>query len=67
MDKDIDRTSLAEQCQVSRRHIDYIFQGLRRPSPTLALKIEQATGGAVTRMELLYPEDTPPKVDQEAA
>jgi DNA-binding transcriptional regulator YdaS (Cro superfamily) len=27
-----------------------------RPSPALALKIERATGGAVSRDELLFPE-----------
>jgi transcriptional regulator with XRE-family HTH domain len=29
--------------------------GKNSPSALLALRIEQATGGAVTRMELLYP------------
>jgi DNA-binding transcriptional regulator YdaS (Cro superfamily) len=57
MNTQIDKTKLAEECGVSRRYIDYIFQGLRRPSPPLALRIEQATGGAVTRMELLYPDE----------
>lgn len=33
-----------------------IHNGKRRPSPDLALKIERATGGAVTRDELLFPE-----------
>jgi len=33
-----------------------IINGYRKPSAALALRIEQATGGAVTRMELLYPE-----------
>jgi DNA-binding transcriptional regulator YdaS (Cro superfamily) len=28
----------------------------RRPSPSLALRIERATGGVVTRDELLFPE-----------
>ena len=48
---------------------NYLFQlkynKRRRPSPALALKIEKATGGQVTVMELLFPEkpnETP--VDQ---
>jgi len=38
-------------------HILRIVNGQRRPSPELALKIEQATDGQVTRLELLYPEN----------
>jgi len=38
----------------------YLFQlkynKRRRPSPNLALKIQEATGGQVTVMELLFPE-----------
>ena len=38
-------------------HLNQILRGIKRPSPKLALKIEQATGGKVTRMELLYPDE----------
>jgi transcriptional regulator with XRE-family HTH domain len=40
-----------------------------RPSPDVALKIEQATGGAVTRDELLFPElySQPPPTGQDRA
>ena len=36
--------------------ITHINKGRRKPSPPLALRIQEATGGAVTVMELLYPE-----------
>jgi len=34
------------------------ISGSCRPSPKLALRIEQATGGAVTLRELLFPDTT---------
>jgi DNA-binding transcriptional regulator YdaS (Cro superfamily) len=34
----------------------YLLSGQRRPSPNMASRIERATGGAVTRLELLYPD-----------
>lgn len=37
-------------------YLSQIIIGYRRPSPELAAKIEQATGGQVSRLELLYPE-----------
>ena len=45
--------------RVSKLPIPTIWRyvnGKFRPSATNALRIEEATGGAVTRMELLYPE-----------
>jgi DNA-binding transcriptional regulator YdaS (Cro superfamily) len=41
---------------VHESFITHINKGRRRPSAALALRIEQATNGAVTRMELLYPD-----------
>jgi DNA-binding transcriptional regulator YdaS (Cro superfamily) len=35
----------------------------RRPSPALALRIERATGGAVSRDEMLFPELYPSNMD----
>jgi DNA-binding transcriptional regulator YdaS (Cro superfamily) len=43
-------------CQQS--HVSLIANGKRKPSPELALAIEQATNGQVTRMELLYPDSS---------
>ncbi len=48
---------LAAKCKCTPEHMSYVLNGRRKPSAPLALRIEQATGGAVTRMELLYPEE----------
>jgi len=58
---DIDKQKIAAACGVTLRHIDYILSGQRRPSPDLALKIEQVTNGEVTRDELLFPDLHQPK------
>ena len=50
--------SFAVELGVHYSHILRILSNARRPSPELALKIEQATGGQVSRMELLYPNHT---------
>jgi DNA-binding transcriptional regulator YdaS (Cro superfamily) len=55
--EDLSQIALARRLGVSKSTITLLMQGARRPSPSLALKIEQATGGAVTRMELLYPDE----------
>lgn len=44
----------AKKVGVSREYLNGIINSGKRPSPNLAAAIEQATGGAVTRMELLY-------------
>jgi len=36
-------------------HVSLIVHGRRRPSPELALRIEQATGGLVRKEDLLWP------------
>ncbi len=54
--KGIKISRLANQADCCQPMISMIINGIRRPSPNLALKIEQATGGAVTRDELLFPE-----------
>jgi len=41
-------------------YITHLNANRRRPSPELALKIQQATGGQVTVMELLFPNQTNP-------
>lgn len=43
---------------VHESFITHLKKGRRKYSAALALRIEQATGGAVSRMELLYPEQT---------
>ena len=47
---------LAQLFEVDQSYITYLLSGRRKPSPILAEKIERLTEGAVTRLELLYPE-----------
>lgn len=45
-------------CQTAGTNVTYFKQlvaGLRYPSRDLALALERASGGRMTRMELLYP------------
>jgi len=51
-------TQLADDLEVHYSHVLRILNNTRQPSPKLALKIEQATEGQVSRMELLYPNHT---------
>lgn len=54
--KRINLNFFAKRVGCKQPHISLICAKKRRPSPDLALKIEQATDGEVTAMELLYPE-----------
>ena len=56
--KNKNRKDFAELIGTTKNYLNLLACGQRRPSPELALRIEQATGGAVTRMELLYPQET---------
>ena len=56
--KKLSQVAFSKQVAVGHIYLNALAKGRRRPSPSLALRIEQATGGAVTRMELLYPEAT---------
>lgn len=51
----------AEQLEVSVSLIYHILKGHRVPSPQLAKKIEELTKGAVSKEELLFPDQKPPK------
>ena len=46
---------LADRLSVDRSYIFRLKNGERRASPDLALKIEQISGGKVSRTEVLYP------------
>jgi DNA-binding transcriptional regulator YdaS (Cro superfamily) len=50
------RESFAQSVGTTKNYINLLVVHLRRPSSALALKIERATGGAVSRDELLFPE-----------
>lgn len=48
---------LAERLCVHFSYITHLYNDQKRkPSPVLALRIQEATGGAVTVMELLFPD-----------
>jgi DNA-binding transcriptional regulator YdaS (Cro superfamily) len=51
------RADFAEQIGTTRNYVNLLACRIRRPSPALALRIEEATGGEVSRMELLYPDN----------
>lgn len=51
-----DRSVLAREVKTTKNYVNLLACGSRRPSPELALLIEQATGGAVTLRELLFPD-----------
>jgi len=47
---------VAKEARCSPSYLYQIINGYRRPSATLALRIEEATGGAVTLRDL-FPKD----------
>ena len=51
-------TALANKARIHVSYITHIKKGRKRPSAEVAARIEHATGGQVSRMELLYPETT---------
>lgn len=53
----VSNVSLAEKINVHFSYITHIKKGRKIPSPTVALAISNATGGEVSVIELLYPND----------
>ena len=51
------RSEFARSVKTSVHYINNLCQNSGQIGKTLALRIEEATHGAVTRMELLYPEE----------
>ncbi len=49
------REEFAAKVKTTKNYINLLACNSRRPSAELALKIEKATDGEVTCMELLYP------------
>lgn len=54
--KNKSRVDFAQLIGTTKNYVNLLVCNQRRPSPELALRIEQATGGQVSRLELLYPE-----------
>ncbi len=46
------KNDLAERLGISNQHVGDIARGIRRPSPELALRIEEATDNKVTMREM---------------
>jgi len=53
--KNENATQFAKRANIPQPTLWRIVKGKVRPNPVNALKIEQATNGEVTRLELLYP------------
>lgn len=49
-------SEFAEKAKLKQSYTSLLVNGKRRPSPEVALMIEQATNKKVTIRELLYPE-----------
>ena len=54
----IKKKTFAHNIGIHHVYLSQILGGYRNPSPKLALRIQQATGGQVTINELLYPSQT---------
>ena len=55
-EKEITRTQMAHLIGCHSSYVGHIEEGRRRPSPEMALLIEQATGGEVAATALLFRE-----------
>jgi transcriptional regulator with XRE-family HTH domain len=51
------KTAFAERLGISRGYLQHILSGIKNPSVKLAKKIEEITGGKVSKEEILFPED----------
>ena len=54
--KKIKQIDFAELIGISAAFVNQMCKGTRRPSANIALKIQEATNGKVSVMELLYPD-----------
>lgn len=50
------REEFASRIGTTKNYVNLLVTGARRPSPDLALRIQEATDGNVTVWELLYPD-----------
>ncbi len=51
------QTAFAEELGIQRQYFNSLVRGRRVPGRYLARKIEKATNGQVTVLELLFPEE----------
>lgn len=51
------RSDFADKIGTTKGYLDLLCAGYRRPSPELAVKIEEVTNGHVTVLELILPEN----------
>ena len=56
-ERKLTQKELAASAYISAPYLTQIVKGQRRPTPPVALRIQQATGGKVGVLELLYPKD----------
>ena len=56
--QNLSNAKLASLLTIDPSYLSHIYAGRRNVSPKLALKIEQLTKGEVTRLELLYGEES---------
>lgn len=57
-EKNITRTQMAHLIGCDVSYVGHIEEGRRRPSPEMARRIEQATGGEVSAMSVLFHESS---------
>jgi plasmid maintenance system antidote protein VapI len=51
----LSQMDFAKKLSISKSTVSLLINGQRRPSPKLALRLEEETGGALKKEELLYP------------
>jgi transcriptional regulator with XRE-family HTH domain len=56
--KGIHQKDMAETIGIKPSSLSMILSGKTKPSLEVASRIEQITNGEITRMDLLYPEET---------
>lgn len=56
--KGIHQKDMAETIGIKPSSLSMILSGKTKPSLEIASRIEQLTNGEITRMDLLYPEET---------
>jgi predicted transcriptional regulator len=53
-ERNISPRDFASEVDISISYLYHIINGVRRPSPETALKIEKATGGEVKAVDLIF-------------